>query len=273
MRPFGRLPRRYPSGPRSPVARVLVSSSEMRVVRQHDVELIRTESRFIFFQKNKQQSAPARENQGQTGPAERTDGSKPGVCKIVRDLACTPRSRSLAQRVPGRPLNLEPSMGSVGPCLSDMWGVRMEERNGVGWLLVVWVVMAGIGACQALSEGNTVVDELELNPLAQCPTPTWPEPVCPMPQGPPSPSCEPRAVGAEVTRGATPAGRRVDLNTATAEELMELPGVGPKTARAIVRRRQARPFSRARQLRGIHGIGPRKWRRLKGLVEVNPKDP
>jgi len=49
------------------------------------------------------------------------------------------------------------------------------------------------------------------------------------------------------------------LNTATAEELDTLPGIGPKTARAIVEfREQNGKFSKPDDLLQVPGIGPRK---------------
>ena len=51
----------------------------------------------------------------------------------------------------------------------------------------------------------------------------------------------------------------IPLNTATAEELDTLPGIGPKTARAIVEfREQNGKFSSPDDLLQVPGIGPRK---------------
>ncbi len=51
----------------------------------------------------------------------------------------------------------------------------------------------------------------------------------------------------------------IPLNTATAEELDPLPGIGPKTARAIVEfREQNGKFSSPHDLLRVPGIGPRK---------------
>ena len=57
----------------------------------------------------------------------------------------------------------------------------------------------------------------------------------------------------------TAADRRVNLNTATADELRQLPGVGPALAAAIIK---ARPFATVDDLLSVRNIGPR---RLAGL--------
>jgi competence protein ComEA len=60
----------------------------------------------------------------------------------------------------------------------------------------------------------------------------------------------------------------VDLNTATAEQLDALPGVGPVTAQKIITYRQAHgPFTSVDQLDAISGIGPARIADLKGLVQ------
>lgn len=62
----------------------------------------------------------------------------------------------------------------------------------------------------------------------------------------------------------------LDLNTATAEQLDTLPGVGPTTARAIVefRTRHGR-FRSVTQLLEVRGIGPAKLAELRPRVRVS----
>ncbi len=61
----------------------------------------------------------------------------------------------------------------------------------------------------------------------------------------------------------------VDLNTATAAQLDELPGVGPVTAAAIVAWREANGrFASVEQLAEVDGIGPARLERLRTLVRV-----
>jgi competence protein ComEA len=83
-------------------------------------------------------------------------------------------------------------------------------------------------------------------------------------------------IGRSVTfSGRVPATRaggtrpRVRLNSAGAEELATLPGIGPSRAAEIVAdRRRHGPFRRLEDLERIPGIGPRTVERLRDLVQL-----
>ena len=68
-------------------------------------------------------------------------------------------------------------------------------------------------------------------------------------------------------QSGTPA--KVNINTATAEELDLLPGVGPSTAKKIIDyRNQIGGFSSVDQLNEVSGIGPKKYDGLKDMVTL-----
>ncbi len=95
---------------------------------------------------------------------------------------------------------------------------------------------------------------------------------------------QPKALGSAVASGPMPTSRTaapgpgsskakpgevLDLNTATAEQLDALPGVGPVTAAAIVAWRQSNgKFTSVDQLADVDGIGPARLDKLRALVRV-----
>lgn len=63
--------------------------------------------------------------------------------------------------------------------------------------------------------------------------------------------------------------QKLDINTATAAQLDELPGVGPATAEAIIRYRETNGrFRSVTQLLEVRGIGEAKLAQLRPLVKV-----
>jgi len=61
---------------------------------------------------------------------------------------------------------------------------------------------------------------------------------------------------------------RVDLNSASVEELAQLPGIGPAKAQAIVSHRSANPFRKPEDLRDVKGIGDKLYEQLKDQITV-----
>jgi competence protein ComEA len=73
--------------------------------------------------------------------------------------------------------------------------------------------------------------------------------------------------------GAASAGLQIDLNRATRQELMLMPGVGGVTADRIVADRQRHgPFRTLGDLERVHGVGPRTVEALAPYCCVTPPD-
>ncbi len=71
-----------------------------------------------------------------------------------------------------------------------------------------------------------------------------------------------------------PPATTLDLNTATVEQLQQLPGIGPTTAKTIVRfREKSGPFRRVEELLVIRGITKAKLEKLRPYVTVAPALP
>ncbi|MFP5264883.1 MAG: ComEA family DNA-binding protein [Blastocatellia bacterium] len=61
----------------------------------------------------------------------------------------------------------------------------------------------------------------------------------------------------------------VNLNAATSDELMRLPGIGEVMSRKIIEYRERHgPFRRPEEIIIVEGFSERKYRRLAGLVCV-----
>lgn len=68
-----------------------------------------------------------------------------------------------------------------------------------------------------------------------------------------------------------PPAHPIDLNTATAKELEQLPGVGPTTAKAIVDfRGKGGHFRRVTDLLVIRGISEAKLKKMRPYITVGP---
>lgn len=93
----------------------------------------------------------------------------------------------------------------------------------------------------------------------------------PAPPAVPGPAASVRADGPVAAPGpAVPASGPVRLNRASAAQLLQLPGIGPKTADRILSYRQEHgSFKTIAELERVPGIGPRILEKLRTLVVVD----
>lgn len=79
---------------------------------------------------------------------------------------------------------------------------------------------------------------------------------------------------AAATAQKKPPATPVDLNTATAAQLQQIPGIGPATANAIVQfRMKSGPFERIEDLLAIRGISSRKLQQIRPYLTLSKPAP
>ncbi|MBM9519459.1 helix-hairpin-helix domain-containing protein [Desulforhopalus vacuolatus] len=67
----------------------------------------------------------------------------------------------------------------------------------------------------------------------------------------------------KTTGNALPAAKSISLNSATVDELTAVPGIGPKTAQAIVKyRKDNGNFKSVDDLEKVKGIGEKKLKKM-----------
>ncbi len=77
----------------------------------------------------------------------------------------------------------------------------------------------------------------------------------------------PAAAVAQKSKAAST--EKVNLNTATAEQLQTLPGIGPALAKVIIEyRTKTGKFSRIEELINVKGIGEKKFQQIKDRLTV-----
>ncbi len=76
-----------------------------------------------------------------------------------------------------------------------------------------------------------------------------------------------RTTTATQTEAATPSGV-VNIQTATADQLQLLPGIGPSKAQAIIAHRDRRAFRRVEDILRVRGVGRATFRRLRPMLTV-----
>jgi competence protein ComEA len=79
---------------------------------------------------------------------------------------------------------------------------------------------------------------------------------------------QPRSEGTAAQAAKEVTGK-VNINTATAEQLESLPGIGPKIAQRIITwRKENGKFQKVEDIMAVKGIGEKKFARLKELITV-----
>jgi competence protein ComEA len=84
-------------------------------------------------------------------------------------------------------------------------------------------------------------------------------------------SAQSKSTTAKTATAVATAAAPVNLNTASAEQLATIPGVGPKMAERIVDYRQKNGgFKKVEDLMNVSGVGEKSFLKIKPLITVNP---
>lgn len=76
------------------------------------------------------------------------------------------------------------------------------------------------------------------------------------------------AVANKTVENVLPAAKSISLNNATKEELTTLPGIGPKTADAIIEYRLKNKFSSIEDITKVKGIGEKTFDKIKKYLKM-----
>ena len=145
--------------------------------------------------------------------------------------------------------------------------MTLYTRHQLALLLAVAALAAlGLAVAHVRRAQPELVERLERFDRA----PAIPDPVAPSSAAPVPPARRPaRPPGSRAAAGEAPSTEPIDLNRASAGDLMRLPGIGPVLATRIVESRDAHgPFASLEELRRVRGLHRSTLHRLRPLVTV-----
>ncbi len=153
------------------------------------------------------------------------------------------------------------TLGS-GSAQEIRWAGR-GEAHGLAVLLLAAVLAAGTGLPQFGENGSAFPEPFRVEPLGQSAAQARAVPA----QAEPSKASSQRRV--EPGKSSPQLSGPLNINTADAEALQALPGIGPTLAEQIVADRQAHgPFQTKEELLRVPGIGPKRFQRIRSLVRA-----
>lgn len=77
------------------------------------------------------------------------------------------------------------------------------------------------------------------------------------------------SVSVMAQKPATASTEKVNLNTATSEQLQSIPGIGPSTAKSILDyRAKVGKFNKIEEIINVKGIGEKKFQKIKDRLTV-----
>ena len=76
------------------------------------------------------------------------------------------------------------------------------------------------------------------------------------------------AIGMGTAQAAKDFSGTVNINTASPEQLTELPGIGPSKARAIVAYRMDKPFKTVDEIKEVKGVGDKLYAKISPHLTV-----
>jgi competence protein ComEA len=77
------------------------------------------------------------------------------------------------------------------------------------------------------------------------------------------------SVSVMAQKASAPTPEKINLNSATAEQLQSIPGIGPATAKSIIEfRTKVGKFNKIEEIINVKGIGEKKFQKIKDRLSV-----